>query len=125
MYVTMDDQFEWENDEPRYVEDPEEDELVEYCDGCNEMIRIGDQAMAIVVRQEDGKDHPFCLCEHCLKEMSLGDILDVLGITWFENDAERSIPMAWNLAREHNARSKENFRRNIMTAAQMAKEVRA
>lgn len=104
--------------------EPDED-VIEHCDGCGEAVCVGDEAMGIVIRQGDGKDHPFCLCKHCARDMSLGDVLDVLGITYFENDAEKSIPTAWRLARDHNMRAQEQFRRVITTAAQMAKEVRA
>lgn len=104
--------------------EPDED-VIEYCDGCGEAVCAGDEAMGIVIRQGDGKDHPFCLCKDCVRDMTLNDVLDVLGVTYFENDAEKSIPTAWRLAREQNTRAREQFRRVITTAAQMAKEVRA
>ncbi|MBO7405392.1 MAG: hypothetical protein J6V24_10570 [Clostridia bacterium] len=101
-----------------------DDDMVERCDGCGEPVYAGDEAMGIVVRQGDGKDHPFCLCRACVRDMTLNDVLDVLWVTYFENDAEKSIPTAWRLAREHNMRAQEQFRRVITTAATIAKGAR-
>ncbi len=104
--------------------EPDED-VIEYCDGCNEPVYAGDRAMGFVIPQGNGQAQPFCLCKDCLKELSIGDVLDVLGITYFDNDAERSVPTAWRMAREHNDRMREQFRRVITTAAQMTKGAQA
>ena len=102
-----------------------EGDFVEYCDGCNEPVYAGDEALGVVVRQGDGTDLPVCICRKCYKEMSHKDLLDLLGIDWFDGDAERAIPYAWDLARNHNMRKNAELRRTITTAAKMMKEARA
>lgn len=100
--------------------EPDED-VIEYCDGCGEAVCAGDKAMGIVVRQGDGTDLPVCICRKCQREMSHRDLLDLLGIDWFDGDAERSVAYAWELARSHNIRKNAELRRTITTAAKMAK----
>ena len=78
-----------------------EGDFVEYCDGCNEPVYEEDEAIGVVVRQGDGTDLPICICGKCLKAMSHRDLLDLLGIDWFEN-----VTYAWDLARNHNLRIK-------------------
>lgn len=83
----------------REDESHEDEGIIGCCDGCNDPIHEGDQVLSAVVHQGNGSDIPVLICEKCQREMSHRDLLDLLGIPWF--DSENSVAYARSLARYH------------------------
>ena len=59
-----------------------DENIVGWCEACGEAIRKDDECIAI--QTPDGKK--ILLCADCKEEMMMTDILDLLGLKYFEDD---------------------------------------